>query len=184
MMELLGPMSRSMALGGVKYRKMFDRAGQLRRIRGLNYWPLHKVLHEKYRMKESEAKAFADFLMPMLEWDPDRRASAQSMLSHPWLSAESNYDTRMSEEEIEIKLKRDELKKQKKDLAQTPEELADIDFEEEELRIETSKLVDDEIELNMGDDELSTLSTSELDKNSMMSSDEESDDSFTITKPE
>lgn len=97
MMELLGPMPRSMALGGVKYKKMFDRTGQLRRIKGLNYWPLHKVLHEKYKMKETEARAFADFLMPMLEWDPEKRASAQKMLQHPWLQAEANYDTRMSE---------------------------------------------------------------------------------------
>ena len=76
MMELLGPMPKSMAFSGVKYRKMFDRAGQLKRIRGLNYWPLHKVLHEKYRFKESEAKAFADFLMLMLEWDPEKRATS------------------------------------------------------------------------------------------------------------
>lgn len=111
MMELLGPMPKSMALGGVKYRKMFDRAGQLRRIKGLNYWPLHKVLHEKYKMKEADARAFADFLLPMLEWDPEKRASAQDMLNHPWLHCESKYDTRMSEEEIEVKIKKDELKK-------------------------------------------------------------------------
>jgi serine/threonine protein kinase len=36
----------------------------------------------------------------MLEWDPDKRASAQTMLNHPWLKMPSNYDTRMSEEEI------------------------------------------------------------------------------------
>lgn len=66
----------------------------------MNYWPLHKVLEEKYKFKSSEAKAFADFLLPMLEWDPDKRASAQTMLNHPWLKMTSNYDTRMSEEEI------------------------------------------------------------------------------------
>lgn len=49
----------------------------MRRINGLNYWPLHKVLHEKYKFKLSEAKAFADFLMPMLHWDPEKRASAE-----------------------------------------------------------------------------------------------------------
>jgi hypothetical protein len=35
----------------------------------------------------------------------------------------------------------------------------------------------------MGDDELSTLSGSDLDKNSIMSYDESSDDSFNIKKP-
>lgn len=58
------------------------------------------MLEEKYKFKSSEAKAFADFLLPMLEWDPDKRASAQTMLNHPWLKMTSNYDTRMSEEEI------------------------------------------------------------------------------------
>ena len=76
MMELLGRMPKSMAEGGTKYKKLFDNTGQLRRIRGLNYLPLHKVLREKYRFKQDEAKAFADFLAPMLEWDPEKRASA------------------------------------------------------------------------------------------------------------
>jgi hypothetical protein len=31
---------------------------------------------EKYRIKEQEAIAFSDFLMPMLEWNPDHRATA------------------------------------------------------------------------------------------------------------
>lgn len=104
MMELLGRMPKSMAEGGTKYKKLFDNTGQLRRIRGLNYWPLHKVLREKYRFKQDEAKAFADFLAPMLEWDPEKRASAQTMLSHPWLNMESNYDSRLTPEELQQQL--------------------------------------------------------------------------------
>lgn len=103
MMELLGPMPRSVGLQGIKCRKIFDRKGQLRRIRGLNYWPLHKVLEEKYKFKPDEAKAFADFLLPMLDWDPEKRASAQTMLKHPWLSMPSIYDTRFSEEEFKAR---------------------------------------------------------------------------------
>ena len=141
MMELLGPMPRSLALGGVNYKKMFTKDGQLKRISGLNYWPLHKVLREKYKFKEAEAKSFADFLMPMLHWDPEQRASAQQMLNHPWLKEASNYDTRMSQDEIAEKLKKDEIK-----------------FDEDEVRIETSKLIDSDIELNKGDDDMSTLS--------------------------
>lgn len=131
MMELLGPMPRSMALGGIKYRKMFDRAGQLRRIRGLKYWPLHRVLHEKYKFKEAEAKAFADFLLPMLAWDPNHRASAKAMLKHPWLERESNYDAKMSDEEYQ--------KMQERKKAQEAG-LMKKDFDEDELNIETSKL--------------------------------------------
>lgn len=120
-----------MALGGTKYKKLFDRSGQLKRIRGLNYWPLHKVLREKYRFKEEEAHAFADFLLPMLEWDPEKRASAQTMLNHPWLSRDSNYDTRHSPEEHKTKL--DVEKEIAKDFA-------------EEARVEMSKLEVSDIE--------------------------------------
>ena len=34
-----------------------------------------------------QAELMADFLRPMLEFEPERRATAQEMLSHPWLEA-------------------------------------------------------------------------------------------------
>jgi serine/threonine-protein kinase SRPK3 len=48
----------------------------LKHISGLNYWPLKKVLVEKYHFKEDEAEAFAEFLTPMLAWYPHERATA------------------------------------------------------------------------------------------------------------
>ena len=36
-------------------------------------------------MKEADARAFADFLLPMLEWKPGKRATAKEILKHPWL---------------------------------------------------------------------------------------------------
>ena len=54
---------------------------------------------EKYRFKEIEAQALTDFLLPMLEWDPQNRATAQQMLSHPWLSMPAVYETKMKEKE-------------------------------------------------------------------------------------
>ena len=33
-----------------------------------------------------QARAFAEFLVPMLEYVPERRATAAEMLRHPWLS--------------------------------------------------------------------------------------------------
>ena len=96
MMELLGRMPSSMALGGQRYKRFFNSSGHLKRIKGLSYWPLKKVLIEKYRFKEHEAQAFTDFLLPMLNWDPDKRASAESMMEHPWLKMEAKYETRMT----------------------------------------------------------------------------------------
>jgi hypothetical protein len=43
----------------------------------LNYWPLKKVLSEKYKFTDKEAMAFTDFLLPMLKWDPNKRATAE-----------------------------------------------------------------------------------------------------------
>ena len=44
----------------------YDAKLKLKRISKLKLWPLHRVLVEKYRMKESEANPLADFLMKML----------------------------------------------------------------------------------------------------------------------
>jgi serine/threonine protein kinase len=77
----------------------------------LQFWPLKSVLMEKYRMKESEAQALNDFLLPMLNYYPERRATAQQMLKHYWLSMPSNFDCLMSEREYERMLM---IKKNKK----------------------------------------------------------------------
>jgi serine/threonine-protein kinase SRPK3 len=54
---------------------------------------------EKYRFKEKEALAFADFLLPCLQWDPDKRITAEKLLDHPWLKMAPEYDVRISDEE-------------------------------------------------------------------------------------
>ena len=101
MMELLGRMPKSLAMAGQRSRKYFNSQGHLRNIHGLNFWPLKKVLQEKYKFNEQEAQAFTDFLVPMLHWDPDKRASAEFMLNHPWLTMPANYETRITQAERE-----------------------------------------------------------------------------------
>jgi len=44
------------------------------------------VLQDKYRLGPGEAKAAAAFLLPILDFDPQRRATAQDCLAHPWLA--------------------------------------------------------------------------------------------------
>jgi hypothetical protein len=46
------------------------------------------VLVDKYRFAPEEAKAAAAFLLPILDFDPQRRATAQDCLAHPWLAQE------------------------------------------------------------------------------------------------
>ena len=89
MIEMLGPMPRSFALGGQNFDKFFKREGSeyvFARIGGLQHFPLERVLTDKYRLQPAEATNLADFLMQVLKWFPKDRASARQMLAHPWLS--------------------------------------------------------------------------------------------------
>ncbi|TXG73721.1 hypothetical protein EZV62_002300 [Acer yangbiense] len=87
MMELLGVMPRKIALGGRYSRDFFNRHGDLRHIRRLRFWPIKKVLLEKYDFSEQDANDMADFLVPMLDFVPEKRPTAAQCLSHPWISA-------------------------------------------------------------------------------------------------
>lgn len=85
--ELLGYFPHHMTLtdDGKTPHDFFNHKGDLKRIRKLRYWKLEEVLKEKYFFSEENAKSFASFLLPMLQIDPEKRADAGSMLSHPWL---------------------------------------------------------------------------------------------------
>lgn len=42
---------------------------------------------EKYDFNEQDAKDIADFLVPILDFVPEKRPTAAQCLSHPWMSA-------------------------------------------------------------------------------------------------
>nr|XP_018261296.1 CMGC/SRPK protein kinase [Kwoniella dejecticola CBS 10117]OBR83454.1 CMGC/SRPK protein kinase [Kwoniella dejecticola CBS 10117] len=84
-MELLGEMPRSLALSGKYSHEMFNRRGELRHISRLRFWPMISVLKEKYLMEHSDAELLSSFLMPMLHYYPDSRATAAELVNHPWL---------------------------------------------------------------------------------------------------
>jgi serine/threonine-protein kinase SRPK3 len=103
MMELLGPMPKNFAIPGKNFDNFFTKEGSLnnkysfRRIKGLRYVPLKKLLIEKYKLKVKEAEMLADFLLTMLKWYPRDRASARDMLEHPWLKMADDYNYRMTD---------------------------------------------------------------------------------------
>ncbi|KAL0396135.1 UNVERIFIED_CONTAM: Serine/threonine-protein kinase SRPK [Sesamum calycinum] len=70
MMELLGKIPR-------------------KRIRRLKNLPLDKLLVDKYAFGVSDAREFAGFLCPLLDFDPEKRPTAQQCLQHPWLNINS-----------------------------------------------------------------------------------------------
>ncbi len=88
-------------------------------------------------MKETEAMGLTEFLMPMLNYYPERRATAQSMLSNPWLNMPSNFDYLMTDREYERMIM---IKKNKKEKAPV-EETASTD------------IVESDNEINQADDE-------------------------------
>lgn len=86
MMETLGKMPRKIASSGTRSKDYFDRYGDLKRVRRLKFWPLDRVLVERYSFSEPDAKGFADFLRPMLDFAPEDRPSAAQCLKHSWLN--------------------------------------------------------------------------------------------------
>lgn len=59
----------------------------MRHIRRLRFWPLNKVLSEKYEFSERDANDMADFLLRILDFVPEKRPTAAQLLSHPWIDA-------------------------------------------------------------------------------------------------
>uniref|UniRef100_A0A0X3NMD6 non-specific serine/threonine protein kinase n=1 Tax=Schistocephalus solidus TaxID=70667 RepID=A0A0X3NMD6_SCHSO len=84
--ELLGPIPRSIVSSGKYSREFFDKKACLRHIRELKPWDLLSVLVQKYDWPLHEAKLFTSFLEPMLAYDPNERATAWECLQHPWIT--------------------------------------------------------------------------------------------------
>jgi len=87
--ELLGNFSKHLALSGKYSNEIFNRKGELRSITKLRPWRLADVLYDKYALSRTDADFMSSFLLPMLDLNPDKRASARQSLNHPWLQIDS-----------------------------------------------------------------------------------------------
>ncbi|XP_051890643.1 SRSF protein kinase 2-like isoform X2 [Pristis pectinata] len=85
--ELLGKMPRKLILAGKYSKEFFTKKGELRHITKLKPWGLFEVLVEKYEWPQEEAASFTEFLLPMLELIPEKRATAAECIRHPWLNS-------------------------------------------------------------------------------------------------
>jgi len=99
MAELLGKIPKRLTATGKFSKYFFTRKGEFRNIKNLDTWPLLDVLIEKYKMEYQEALELTNFLLPMLSMEPNQRATAADMLSHPWLivSPETGSDKKRNE---------------------------------------------------------------------------------------
>lgn len=74
----------------------------------------------------------------MLSWDHEKRATAQQMLKHPWLSMPANYETKYTEKEFSIL-------KLKKEMRFGSEPTADLLLDDP--RQEMNRLIDSDVEV-------------------------------------
>ncbi|KAJ7182861.1 kinase-like protein [Mycena crocata] len=83
--ELLGELPEHVRKAGRWSGEFFDLSGKLLHIQNLRPWPLPSVLHDKYLFPQPDADSMADFLLPMLQLDPDGRKTAGELVLHEWL---------------------------------------------------------------------------------------------------
>uniref|UniRef100_A0A8C7YBB3 non-specific serine/threonine protein kinase n=1 Tax=Oryzias sinensis TaxID=183150 RepID=A0A8C7YBB3_9TELE len=83
---LLGKIPPVVAISGKYSADYFSRRGDLLRVGPLRFWSLYDVLVEKYHFLLQEASGFSDFLSRMLDYNPERRATAAQCLQHAWLT--------------------------------------------------------------------------------------------------
>ena len=164
--QTLGKMPKNFAKRGEYYNKFFTKEGKMRRVKEIKYIPLKEILIKKYHFKENEAQALTDFLLPMLEFYPERRASARELLRHPWLTMPPNYDYLMSEAEIfkmtmkenllgtnkenEIKDPKIELNKDR-DVYSSDSELCEADCEDNNIKQKAPSDNEDDDDIQLGD---------------------------------
>ncbi|KAL8251536.1 hypothetical protein R6Q59_035229 [Mikania micrantha] len=100
MMEILGKIPRKIATGGLRSKDYFDRYGDLKRIRRLKHVPLARLLTEKFKFSVNDARDFAGFLIPVLDFAPEKRPTAGQCLQHAWLNKSSESSVQKLDSEM------------------------------------------------------------------------------------
>lgn len=87
MAGLLGRMPLKMVHKSTMADRFFDCRGFLHMEyqHALVPQPLGVLLVDTFQLVPEDADSLAEFLTPMLMYDPDQRATAKQLLDHPWL---------------------------------------------------------------------------------------------------
>ena len=99
-MEVCGKMPKNFVERGQYWKKYFTKDGKLKRMGDIKHIILKNLLVQKYHIKENEALALSNFLMPMLEYLPEKRISARELLKHPWLKMPNCDSGKLSEFDV------------------------------------------------------------------------------------
>ncbi|XP_054023791.1 SRSF protein kinase 3-like [Dryobates pubescens] len=84
--ELLGRIPPQIAFFWNKSTNFFSRPGALLRISRLSPRDLHSILADRHGWTKHSVTPFTSFLLPALQYAPERRATAAQCLQHAWLS--------------------------------------------------------------------------------------------------
>ena len=98
--EICGKMPKNFVERGEYSKKYFDKNGKLIRMPEIRHISLKNLLVLRYHIKENEAQSLTEFIMPMLEYYPEKRISARELLKHPWLNIPPNGNGKLNEFEI------------------------------------------------------------------------------------
>lgn len=112
-------------MGGQYSRDFFNRFGELRHIRKLRFWRLEKVLREKYDFTEQDAKEMSEFLVPILDFMPEKRPTAAQCLTHPWITGRPRL-LQPPEVDTQVKSSDGNVKEETKDKDETEATVAGV----------------------------------------------------------
>ncbi|KAF8819204.1 putative cell-cycle-associated protein kinase SRPK, partial [Cardiosporidium cionae] len=96
-MEFFGNFPSSMIRKGLASKKFFlAESKQLKHIPEIRSYELEETLMQRGCLSPTTAAGLAAFLLPMLKIDPEKRATAEEMLHHPWLYKEESSTEKIS----------------------------------------------------------------------------------------
>lgn len=81
----LGKFPKKLALDGKYSRELFNKNGKLLHAEVPDEYTLDQILTSEYDFPQKDAEEIRDFLLPMLEYDIEKRISAHDALKSPWL---------------------------------------------------------------------------------------------------
>ena len=86
--EILGNIPNKLIKRMREPKMYFDMVKKFTKLKSIKRTSIKDLLIIKYNFEKEEAENLNDFLLQMLEYFPEKRATAQKMLSHPWLNNE------------------------------------------------------------------------------------------------